>query len=822
MLNTKHSTSSFEAKGEKGPSSPGDRKDQTANWTTEKAQQTPQSSFQENMASNERGEKPEPHDGHVKDTEESTCTVEFAAEGDPTAARQSAPISEGDESEDSDIVYLRAPVRAIAKPSDGKSRLGLAISDNYNESKFIEAAEWEKARGRDTSRAQNERYAVLITRTKLTDPMIPGVGPYGRRTVVKEELTLLSPGLLNLFRQAVSIYPGIRTDSTKIVIKQPYEPLFFYMKDICDLAKRQPEVAGDDIDCLVDAYQKYIQRDHQVIRELILKNVIDYTSLWAIFKPGDCIYSLDESGLPCLRVLIAIEYRGEEDHNREGGYKRFCAETWSIGWDAVSEKFQRYLETKSIRKFTGICDIEALAFYPLKHFGGGSTDVISAFLQTRQQNGYKWKKLVSEPPSCYSYNGLMFLQNDRDIINTHERVVVDQSPNVVPLRNMFAGNGPQALQAVTPSLPSRQPRLMRDMTGSRLHVEESPVMNALLGFSDEHSYFDDFHPKEDFNDLQAQLCPSTLSCYGLKSGKMFKADVARLADVEWQKDSLNHLELDKAKKATVCSLVERHKKNSDDIVRDVIPGKGKGLVIVLHGPPGVGKTLTAETVAEHTEKPLLPINIGYLTGQVDVAACLNTVFNLAARWDAIILLDEADVLLEKRSYEDLGRNSLVSSKYSRSPIISTVERDRSDAPLVFLRMLEYFEGIMFMTTNRIETIDLAFQSRIHIAIKYDMLTPERRRRIWERFIDRLDEREEEAKSELRAKLDDIQEWELNGRQIRNVLSIAESTALNSQQRRGALRYRHVETVANETLDFQDFFQESHKQRKNQIAEIGAR
>lgn len=127
-----------------------------------------------------------------------------------------------------------------------------------------------------------------------------------------------------------------------------------------------------------------------------------------------------------------------------------------------------------------------------------------------------------------------------------------------------------------------------------------------------------------------------------------------------------------------------------------------------------------------------------------------------------------------------------------------------------------------MTTNRIETMDLAFQSRVHIAVKYETLTAQKRRRIWEGFIDRLDEREEEAKMELRERLDDIQEWELNGRQIRNVLSIAESTALNDQRRRGALRYRHVESVANETLDFQDFFEVSSKQRKGQVADLSGR
>jgi AAA+ superfamily predicted ATPase len=89
-------------------------------------------------------------------------------------------------------------------------------------------------------------------------------------------------------------------------------------------------------------------------------------------------------------------------------------------------------------------------------------------------------------------------------------------------------------------------------------------------------------------------------------------------------------------------------------------------VIVLHDPPGVGKTLTAESVAEYTQKPLYPINIGELTAEQSVVQRLQDLFLQASRWDAVLLLDEADVVLEKRSYEDLRRNGIVSGKSSQS------------------------------------------------------------------------------------------------------------------------------------------------------------
>jgi len=125
-------------------------------------------------------------------------------------------------------------------------------------------------------------------------------------------------------------------------------------------------------------------------------------------------------------------------------------------------------------------------------------------------------------------------------------------------------------------------------------------------------------------------------------------------------------------------------------------------------------------VAEYTHKPLYSINIGELTAEDKVAARLQNVFVSAARWDVVLLLDEADVILEKRSFEDFKRNGIVS---------------------VFLRMLEYYEGVLFLTTNRLSTMNTAFLSRIHIAIKFNPLGTKTRRAIWKAFIERLDDTE---------------------------------------------------------------------------------
>jgi hypothetical protein len=86
---------------------------------------------------------------------------------------------------------------------------------------------------------------------------------------------------------------------------------------------------------------------------------------------------------------------------------------------------------------------------------------------------------------------------------------------------------------------------------------------------------------------------------------------------------------------------------------------------------------------------------------------------------------------------------------------------------VFLRELEQYEGILFLTTNRMQTFDPAIISRIHLALKYEPLKKDARKAVWQSFLSQAKTVAGLADypSEV---LDVLAEKELNGREVGDV------------------------------------------------------
>ncbi|CAE6447028.1 unnamed protein product [Rhizoctonia solani] len=219
----------------------------------------------------------------------------------------------------------------------------------------------------------------------------------------------------------------------------------------------------------------------------------------------------------------------------------------------------------------------------------------------------------------------------------------------------------------------------------------------------------------DDNDEDIALLPPTLHGWSFVAKKWGEILVEHLSPVPFQSHIFDHLVLRDDYKNLIRSLVDAHAGRGEAaLLTDVVTGKGGGLVIVLHGKPGTGKTLTAEAVSEHLERPLYTVSSGELgVGASELEPKLRDTLDVATLWKAVLLIDEADVFLEARSSHELQRNALVS---------------------VFLRVLEYHSGVLILTTNRIRSFDDAFLSRFSVALRYPDLDRDSRKVLWSKFL----------------------------------------------------------------------------------------
>jgi hypothetical protein len=205
---------------------------------------------------------------------------------------------------------------------------------------------------------------------------------------------------------------------------------------------------------------------------------------------------------------------------------------------------------------------------------------------------------------------------------------------------------------------------------------------------------------------------------------------------KYDTEVINKLVLHPDHRDLVDSLSETYGLN----INDFVEGKSGGTIILSTGKAGVGKTLTAEVLSEKLERPLYRLNVSQLGTEPErIEKNLQKFLAYADSWNAVALLDEADLYVMTRS-SDLKHNGIVT---------------------VFLKTLEYCNGLVFLTTNRTDTIDEAVLSRCTAIIKYEYPTEVARLEIWKLMNDQYElGLNEDLINQLNLK------WECSGRDVK--------------------------------------------------------
>lgn len=120
-----------------------------------------------------------------------------------------------------------------------------------------------------------------------------------------------------------------------------------------------------------------------------------------------------------------------------------------------------------------------------------------------------------------------------------------------------------------------------------------------------------------------------------------------------------------------------------------------------------------------------------------------------------------------------------------------------------------------MTTNRINSMDPAFQSRIQTALYYPELTSEKRQEIWQSLLSsNLIDCTDKDRAIIQDEIDRLAVHQLNGRQIRNTLKLSGFAAAADLLSDGKVSLNHITEALKVTLSFQDYFEGGKKDMKN--------
>jgi hypothetical protein len=447
---------------------------------------------------------------------------------------------------------------------------------------------------------------------------------------------------------------------------------------------------------------------------------IRFDELWYLFRPGELLYmpsktlakqvanyagdmllfdSSDESSMQqkIWRVFFGLNPRTRQSN------ELFYVSCYYIDYDgtnygAVSEYF-------GIEPFQGEKDIRDLELYPLR-FAPGADALLEEYRKTgtkftnsisawhMSHNGWT---LITDPIGrpIRDYSARIFDRRQRRPAHLEGEVIVDfkEAFNSNPeFMSKFTEDVPLASQRNTGTTEHNWEPLAiwsgRDRTQLIATEHDVIVINDDISSLEHDAFLEtdpylkhdktpNFIPEGD--DLV--LLPRRLFVYSLREGKFAPVDIRCMRTIERAADGLSRLQLQDDHKRIIQAAVRSHLKRrsvekrieeqANAVVRtqDFIRGKGRGLVVMLHGEPGIGKTATAEAIAQSEKRPLFSISGSSLSlPYIDAEDTLDQYFRLADLWNCILLLDEADVFLSARMpTEDMHRNNLVSGQFCVIP-----------------------------------------------------------------------------------------------------------------------------------------------------------
>ncbi|PVH75853.1 P-loop containing nucleoside triphosphate hydrolase protein [Cadophora sp. DSE1049] len=625
-------------------------------------------------------------------------------------------------------------------------------------------------------------------------------------------LKINSPAIIAALQSVVEYYPDQSFLGDSVSIATPYALLIHHQKEleeyrrdlqeICTASSvaicQKQQAAINHLGVLLEFLRDTVGAEVKAERERHARGFATFEMLWLLFKPGEDVYNAERFERGCLEPRVVQEVSGGMVRGKPCAYQ---ITMWGLDYDG--NRIGRYEDEDDIDPFDGERAITSLTVFPCK-FEDDAT--VTGKISRRRQledRGKLFFRLTAK--HCMYYAGLTTTYPKR----RHDGLVMVDTETY----HINPDNRPSSSHNIHKLDLGRDDEVFEDtsLNDSDCHCPACNMLRHKKTHSQKSRFssYDVIFPEttDVLTPHQYFLCTKTIPAFVMKTRDWEILDIGGFRDPTFDTSLIEKLVMKQDRRDLIKALSKSYVREDSAgnqatksaWIADFVQGKGEGQIFLLHGGPGVGKTCTAECVAEYTRRPLLSLTCS------DIGVDPNTVesqlikyFKLAKQWGAILLIDEADIYMEKRVPQDLQRNSLVAG---------------------FLRAMEHYQGLLFLTTNRVGAFDDAFVSRIHVALFYPEFTDEDRQKIWKTFIDKL---EKDRNGSMRVPIgtkeylegNEVKRVKWNGRQIRNAfqtaVALAEFDGEKDIEGNILLKDTHIQKIVKMSSDFTAYLDELHK------------
>lgn len=585
---------------------------------------------------------------------------------------------------------------------------------------------------------------------------------------------IFSTDIIEHIRDKLRYYPTLNIPDKEFIVQHPYEPLVFCYDSLLAAARdvdmqssskntSTPSIAHtsaliqdeasnvgnrNHFRVLLNWFQPYYKREIEPEKHINQEGRATFQNLWLLYQPGSTVYEGQGESISFYKVLSFTLKTKEQGREHE---RKCVLSVWGLDFNGL--RLGRRAKKFEIAEFEGEKAIKQLPVKPIIHMEPEDGDE-----KVLMDRGKLYYQIIRKAPVHMQYTGSL---SGNNLLEYSGKIMID--PTNYPTRPKLS----DALHMRGTATPSSHEKIAtttsdfqkpKDMGGGPLYSKFNDVVLS-----------EEIQPGHEEMYL---LMPSKIRGFALSKNQWAEFDISGVDALDPMSTPFWNLVIGDAELHLIRALgqIDFTLARDNSFRSDFVQGKALNQVVLLHGPPGVGKTLTVECLAEDLGRPLLKLTVADIgTKESEMEHRLTGWLDLAQRWNAIVLIDEADIYLARRERNELQRSALVTT---------------------FLRTLEYFTGLMFLTTNQPGFIDDAFNSRFHLIIEYPRLNEENRSRIWQCFLHKLQRDQEQRShgSEIRINvLNDVQNYvttntnvkalELNGRDIRNAFHAAIQIAI---------------------------------------------